>query len=47
MMKGTEGTSYAIVTKELRVHKPAISLEQIELQIKQFLIWASNNPDKE
>ncbi|HEY9858873.1 MAG TPA: hypothetical protein V6D16_05155 [Candidatus Obscuribacterales bacterium] len=46
-MEGNQGASYAIVTKELRSHKPAISLGQIESQIKRFLIWAVDNPDKE
>ncbi|MGB3204210.1 MAG: DUF4326 domain-containing protein [Crinalium sp.] len=45
-MQGYEGASYGIVTKELRSHKPAITIEQVRCQVKQFLAWAGDNPDK-
>lgn len=47
LMKGNAGASYAIITKELRTDQPAISIGQIQRQIKQFLVWASEHPDKE
>jgi hypothetical protein len=46
-MQGLQGASYAIITKELRAHKPAITIEQIKSQVNQFLLWASEHPEVE
>lgn len=37
---GLQGNSYAIVTKELRSYKPAVSLKEIEEQVIAFLKFA-------
>jgi len=44
---GLQGQSYAIITKELRSWKPAITLEQIKHQIKVLFEYAQKNQDKE
>lgn len=44
--KGLQGSSYAIITKDLSKGYRSIPLEFIHEQIKQFIEFAKNNPDK-
>lgn len=41
--RGLQGRSYAIVTKELRPDKPAVTLEEIAQEVEHFLIFAMNH----
>ncbi len=43
--KGLQGTSYAIVTKELRKNHSPVSLYEIEGQVKWFLKLAEDHPE--
>lgn len=41
---GLQGSSYAIVTKELRKHLPPVTLEEVEDGVRRFLHFAASNP---
>lgn len=41
--RGFQGRSYAIVTKELRKNRPAVTLDDIELEVEQFLDFAGRH----
>jgi len=42
--QGLQGRSYAIVTKELRNTKTAVTLEEVKKGVQEFLEFAKNNP---
>jgi hypothetical protein len=42
--RGSQGRSYAIVTRELRRGMPAITLEEIAAEVKKFVEHASSHP---
>lgn len=42
--KGPQGSSYGIVTKELRWYKPSITLDEIQEQVTEFKAFAEANP---
>jgi len=45
--EGLQGNSYAIVTKELRQHMPAVSLAEVEVNVATFLRFALSHPELE
>jgi hypothetical protein len=42
---GLQGRSYAIVTKELRPDFPPVTLEEIRVQVGEFLAFARSRPE--
>jgi hypothetical protein len=42
--RGRQGASYAIVTKELRPHRPAVTLSDVETEVAAFLDYARRRP---
>ena len=43
--RGLQGSSYAIVTKELRTVEPSVTKDQIKQQVDAFLSFAKYKPD--
>lgn len=44
--EGLQGNSYAIITKELRPNKPKVTLQEIQVGVERFKLFAKANPDK-
>lgn len=42
--RGLQGRSYAIITKELRRDYPAVTLQEVKVQVDQFLDFARQCP---
>lgn len=43
--EGLQGSSYAIVTKELRKHMPPVTLEEVAAGVGRFLLFSKSKPD--
>ena len=43
--EGLQGQSYAIVTKELRVDQPTVTLEEVAAGVARFLRFAAEHPE--
>ena len=42
--EGLQGSSYAIITKELRPNFPPVTLPEVERGVRSFLQFAASNP---
>ena len=45
--EGLQGDSYAIVTKELRLTRPPVTLDEVKEGVDRFLTYAQNHPELE
>lgn len=43
--EGLQGSSYAIVTKELRSFMPAVTLPEVRVGVREFLAFARAHPE--
>lgn len=45
--EGLQGNSYAIITKELRYNYPPVTLDEVEVGVNRFILFAKDHPDWE
>jgi hypothetical protein len=43
--EGLQGSSYAIITKELRSYKPKVTIEEVRVGVEKFLQFAKDHPE--